>query len=73
MITLCIALHLYAGPIQTGTPVTVLANECKAVKVASARKAIATCAKQGAERCEVIIAKDRSIILENKLSTTVQP
>lgn len=69
MLTLCIALHLYAGSIDSHASVTELSNECKSVKVDAARKAIAKCAKQGAEKCEVIISKDKKVItLEHKIA-----
>jgi hypothetical protein len=69
MITLCIALHLYSGPIAVGTPVTVASESCRRTAVKAASKAIATCARQGALACEVLIAPDRSrVTLENKIS-----
>lgn len=68
MITLCIALHLYAGPIEPSTPVTVLAESCEQVKLAKAERAIKACAKQGAERCEVLTQPGR-VLIERKVST----
>lgn len=69
-ILLCLAVHLYAGPIAEGTPVTELAAECKAATLDRVRKQIAKCAAEGAERCEVIVSpsKDR-ITIERKVST----
>ena len=67
---LCIALHLYHGPVAPETQVTVLAEECKAVSLEAARRAIAKCAKQSAERCEVLGPKDGRILIENKVQVS---
>ena len=71
MLTLCVALFLYNGPIEHGTPVTEIAMSCKDVKIAAARAPIAKCAKQGAEKCEVILSADKKrVTLENKVQAT---
>lgn len=70
-ILLCIAVHLYSGPIDSGTPVTEMAQSCKQVSVTAARKSIAKCSAEGAMSCEAIVSKDRSrITLEYKIQAT---
>ena len=67
-ILLCVALHLYSGPINAQTSVTEVSRSCKSVQVTAARKAISKCQKQGAEQCEVLMSADKkSIIIENKV------
>jgi hypothetical protein len=67
---LCIALHLYSGPIESGTPVTVVSHECKKASASKIRSAVAKCAREGAEKCEVIVDKPKGqIVLEHKVST----
>jgi hypothetical protein len=68
---LCVALHLYSGPIEAGTAVTEASLTCKATSVATARKAIAKCAKQGADLCEVLLSPDhKRVTLEHKVQVS---
>jgi hypothetical protein len=68
MITLCIALHLYAGPVQWGTPVYQAGETCNAVTRATAKRATDACAAQGAERCEWFQTNRTTITIERKQS-----
>lgn len=61
---LCIALHLYSGS-DGGTELT---RSCKEVSVASARKQIDHCVKEGVTSCEVILSADkRTFTIEKKI------
>lgn len=74
-IMLCVALHLYFGPVDAiGSKVVELTEECKAVSFEKARKAIQKCAAETPMTCETIIAKDRSrIIIEHKIQIAGDP
>ena len=67
MMMLCIALHLYAGPIAPSTNVIVAMDACHAQTIDDARALIAACSDHGALRCEVIVSKG-VVTLENKFS-----
>lgn len=70
MITLCIALHLYAGPVMWGVPKYQAGETCSRVTRAAATKATTACAELGAERCEWFQTNRTTITIERKRSIT---
>lgn len=68
---ICIALHLYSGPIDPSSPVTELAASCKETSINAATKAIQKCSAEGPLVCEVIVSADKKrVTLERKVSIT---
>lgn len=67
MLTLCIALHLYHGPVDSpGVHVDVLREDCFLVTRNDVRNAVKACARLGTMRCEAVANGPGELIIENK-------
>lgn len=66
MITICLALVLYHGPIEPLTPTTVLSEVCE--RVEDPWTVLDTCEAMGAQRCEWLVT-GRTLTVELKGST----
>ncbi len=72
MITLCLAMTLYLGPVDERTPAVDLGHSCHKVTAGTAKTAQAACTSQGAERCEVIVDPKGRVTLETKLTSATK-
>lgn len=65
-VLLCIALHVYHGPVAPTTHVDELSNACSTIRRNEARKLIEACEAEGSQRCEVLVTESH-IQIEHKV------
>ncbi len=69
-IHMCESIDLYAGKVDSNTESTRVAEVCRDVSIKVAQKAIAKCAAETPETCEVLKSADgKTLMIEHKLST----
>lgn len=66
-ILLCLALHLYHGPVGPTAPLTVLSAQCSPTTLPAVQSAVQACLR-AVDVCELLTTPDHTILLEWKVT-----